>query len=122
MAQKRIAKKATKKKVVEKIVERIVYLDQEPLMSEVELAGALNVPKDDPQRKAVFQIISEEVAHGTGLTQGKAGNHGELGYATGWQNAMIFVKAELGKQYNTANDKLRANARPKEEPTNKRGY
>ena len=114
MAAKKGVKKATRKKAVAKpeviIQERIVYMDKEPPLSDIDVAGALNVPKDDRQRRAIFQILEQEIELAAGLTQGKAENHGKLAEMVGWHTALRFFKVELESYYNKAAPTMRANA------------
>jgi hypothetical protein len=96
------AKKTARKKKEPEV--RIVYADA-PL-DEIELAGALNVPFDDPQRKAVFQILDQEIEVALGLTQNKADSHGRLAESVGALNALRYYRDTLKAHYEEANKKL----------------
>jgi hypothetical protein len=103
------SKKTTKKKTARKKPEvkteiKVIYADAP--MDEIELAGALNVPFDDPQRKAVFQILDQEIDVALGLTQNKADNHGKLAEAVGALNALRYYKDTLTANYEEANRQL----------------
>ena len=120
-------KKGTKKKVAKKaakkaIAKEVIYLDVEPEMSEIDIAGALNVPKSDNHRRAILQILDTEIEVGIGLLQGKADDHGKLAEAVGWLNAMRFVKAELESQYEDAHRKLHINAQMEDSDAIPQGY
>jgi len=94
--------------------EKIVYLPIDTPMEELEMASALNVPFDDPHRRAVMQILDEEIEIAASLMQGKSVNHGMLGEHTGSFLALRSLKAVLNEKYKLASDKLKVSAKTKE--------
>ena len=117
------AKKGTRKKAAKRAPEpTVVYVDMNKLLSEVEVAGALNVPKEDAQRRAIMQILDYEIDLAAGLLQGKAGDHGKLAEAVGWFNALRLFKSELEDAYGNSINILRENASLEEPNTESTGY
>jgi hypothetical protein len=100
------AKKTARKKKEPEVKTEIKVIYADAPLDEIELAGALNVPFDAPQRKAIFQILDQEVEIACGLTQGKEDNHGKLANAVGAHNALRHYRDTLKAHYEEANKKL----------------
>jgi hypothetical protein len=109
-------KKTTTKKTAPK--EIIRYIPVDAPMSEIELAAAFNVQEDNPLRRAITQIINEEIDFSAGLTQGKE----DRDYTVGWFNALRFINTRLGEQYAEARNKLVLNAQSEAPPPKSTGY
>jgi hypothetical protein len=116
------AKKGTRKKATKKAEPTVVYVDKSLPLSEVEIAGALNVPEDDPQRRAIMQILDYEIDLAAGMLQGKCENHGVAAERVGWFTALRYIKQELESTYGNSVNVLRENANMEEPSTETTGY
>jgi len=102
--------------------EKVVYLQSGQPMQADEMASALNVPFDDPQRRAVFQILNEEIDIATGLMQGKSSNHGTLGECVGSVLGLRNLKSILEEKYDLASQRLKENVQDSEKAPENTGY
>ena len=102
--------------------EKVVYMPIDEPMSQIDLAGAFNVQKDDPLRRAINQTLNKMREDASTAHPSMIDNLGKLAYSNGYEQAILDVMKELHKCYEWGRKEIIGNSELKETTADKRGY